>query len=116
MSSAHRWLPSLLGLTLGALLSVACGPPGPVGGSCRFDPNCAGGFGAFCGADPQCASGHCCTKDACNGGMCTVKCDNDAGCPAGMLCDGGTCYFGCNSVADCAAGQECTKQDVCHWK
>lgn len=108
-------LRSLLGLTLGALLSVTCGPPGPPGGDCRFNPNCGGGLGGLCDVDSQCASGHCCDKPSCAHGMCTFECKNDAGCPATMRCDGGTCYFGCNGVADCAVGQECTKKGVCHW-
>lgn len=112
---SYRWLGSLLGLSLGALLSVTCGPPAPVTGNCRYDPHCAGGLGAFCDKNADCFSGHCCGKDSCGGGMCTYKCDNDAQCPAGMLCDGGTCYFSCAGPTECANGQDCTKQDVCHW-
>jgi hypothetical protein len=115
MSARHRWLTSLLGLALGALVSVTCGPPGPVGGDCRFDPNCPGGIGGFCDSNQECGSGHCCKKNECADGMCTVKCDKDPDCPAGMLCESGTCYFSCDSEADCAVGQECKNRGVCYW-
>lgn len=115
MLGRNRWLASLLGLTLGALFSVTCGPPVPVGGDCRFDPNCPGGIGGFCDNNGDCLSGHCCKKNECADGMCTTKCDKDPDCPVGMLCEGGTCYFACDTVADCAQGQECKKSGVCQW-
>lgn len=114
MASTH-WLRSVLGLALGALLSVTCGPPGPPTGDCRYDPNCAGGLGGFCDKDKDCFSGHCCGKDSCAGGMCTYQCKVDANCPQGMLCDGGVCYFACSNPGDCSPGQDCTKEGVCHW-
>lgn len=109
------WQASLLGLALGALLSITCAPPGPPGGDCRFNPHCAGGVGGFCDKDVECASGHCCTNKACDGGMCTFECDADSECPVGMLCDGGNCFYACDTAAECAAGQKCKGDGVCRW-
>ena len=114
----HRplaWLRPLLGLTLGALLSVTCGPPGPPVGDCRYNPDCGGGLGGFCDRDSECGSGYCCERKECDHGMCTFDCDSDPECPAGMLCQHDTCFFSCNNHGDCARGQKCKHGRVCEW-
>lgn len=115
MPRSPGWLPTLLGLCLGALLSVTCGPPGPPGGDCRFDPHCPGGVGAYCDNDGECGSGHCCDKKECDGGMCTFECDDDHECPQGLLCEHGVCFYACSTAADCASGQKCKHDGVCEW-
>lgn len=119
----HRslgWLGSLLGLSLGALLSVTCGPPVPPGGDCRYNPHCVpvgglGGLGAYCNHNADCGSGHCCEKNECDGGMCTYECKGDPDCPAGTLCEHGVCLYACAGEADCAPEQKCEHRGVCEW-
>ena len=84
--------------------------------SCRFDPECGGGFGAFCSSADDCDTDFCCTTDAnCNGGMCTAPCSSDGDCPSDMRCMHDVCFFGCSSDVDCARGMSCEHDAVCEW-
>jgi len=107
---------ALFSLLLGAVLGVACGPPGPGGGSCRYNPLCGTGeLGATCDRNSDCVDRQCCEKDECDGGTCSLRCDKDRDCPGGLSCHGGWCYFNCNVHADCASGQRCKNDRFCSW-
>jgi hypothetical protein len=61
--------------------------------------------GAACTADTQCQQ-QCLMNDRhFPGGMCTLPCTADAGCPNGSVCiaeEGGVCVVTCRNDADCA--------------
>ena len=107
-------VPALLSLLLGAALGVACGPP--PGASCQFNPLCGtGGLGASCNNNADCRDGHCCEKNECDGGTCSLPCDKDKDCPGGLSCHSNWCYFNCVGDGDCAAGQRCKNDRFCSW-
>ena len=118
LRSNHRsWILGALALAAGVVMGAAsCGPPPGPGGSCRYDPRCGSGdLGAYCGDNGDCRSGHCCEKDQCDGGMCTIRCKGDPECPAGMLCQHDVCFFACQVHADCGPDQRCEHGRVCEW-
>ncbi len=107
---------ALISLLLGGVLGVACGGPPPPGASCRLNPLCgSGGLGASCDRNSDCFDGHCCEKDECDGGSCSLPCNKDKNCPNGLSCHGGWCYFDCIGDADCANGQRCKDDGFCSW-
>lgn len=89
-----------------------------VNGSCKFDPcatgtKCCAGQGCkACCVDTDCNDQLGCTKDTCNGGVCSNQPDSGV-CPAlSPICDPKLGCIGCNTAADCDDGVACTA-DTC---
>jgi hypothetical protein len=83
---------AVFGLAFASCGSIAVGPESRT-------------VGAACTTNADCAE-RCLTDDRhFPGGLCTVACTNDAGCPAGSVClaeEGGLCVASCRADADCA--------------
>jgi len=89
-----------------------------VSGSCKFDScaagsKCCAGQGCqACCSDTDCGDLLGCTKDSCNGGVCSNQPDNGA-CPVtSPTCDPKLGCIACKTAADCDDGNDCTT-DVC---
>ncbi len=89
-------------MCVGVVVTLAgCGggrfDPAEVGGGCRDDRDCV----------ERCLDG----RDF-PGGMCSLRCDDDSGCPGFTWCvdeKGGVCLPECEADDQCPVGYECKK-------
>ncbi len=87
-----------------------------VSGACTFGDCgglkcCSDGCKACCG-DTDCNDQVACTKDTCNGGVCSNVADSSSCAAATPICDPKLGCLTCNSNADCDDKNDCTT-DVC---